>query len=499
MKLSLRQEEVSILIRVRDFLTQEKIDSYLVGGYIRDSLLDRPTRDIDIAVTTSALEAAKKVAAVLNGRYVLLDEANEIARVVLLEDDSVQGRWHLDFSTIREGIEENLSHRDFTIDALAIDLRELETASAACLIDPFQGQKDLKEGIIRAVSEAAFEDDPARLLRAVRLAAEYGLAIEQWTEALIQSQAQLISQVAGERVREELCRLLSVQNAAPYLYYLDRLGLLTAIVPELTATKGVEQPREHYWDVFQHSIETVAALERLLQSEDTAQKDAILSMVPHIPRLSQHFQQEVSHGVSRAVLAKIAALLHDVAKPQTKSTEPNGRARFLGHTKQGAAMAGDILQRLRFSNREMRTVQKIIESHLRLWQMGGEGKPTHRAIYRFFRDTEDASIDILFLTLADFLAAQGPHLDMSEWQQHCQMIEYIWSEHEQEEARIIPQKLIDGHDLIDILRLEPSPVIGQLLEAIREAQGIGEITTREEAIAFARRQLDQCKTSEKVV
>jgi poly(A) polymerase len=499
MKLSLRQQEVSILIRVRDLLAQENINAYLVGGYVRDALLDRPTRDIDIAVSASAPEAAQKVAATLNARYVLLDATNEIARVVLVEGDSPQGRWYLDLSTIRESIEENLSHRDFTIDALAIDLRGLETAFTACLIDPFQGQNDLKEGIIRAVSEAAFEDDPARLLRAVRLAAEYGFAIEQWTEALIQSQAQLISQVAGERVREELCRLLSVRNVAPYLYYLDRLGLLTAIVPELTATKGVEQPREHYWDVFQHSIETVAALERLLQSEDLAHKDTVLSVVPRIPGLRQHFQEEVSHGVSRAVLAKIAALLHDIAKPQTKSTEPNGRARFLGHTKQGAAMAGEILQRLRFSNKEIKTVQKIIESHLRLWQMGGEGKPTHRAIYRFFRDTEEASIDILLLTLADFLAAQGPRLDMAEWQQHCQMLEYIWSEHEKEEARIVPQKLIDGHDLVDIFGLGPSPIIGQLLEAVREAQGIGEVTTREEALAFARRQLAQCKPSEKVV
>lgn len=499
MKLSLRQEEVSILIRVRDFLAQEKIDAYLVGGYVRDALLDRPTRDIDIAVSASAPEAAQKVAAALNARYVLLDEINEIARVVLVEGYSAQGRWHLDFSTIREGIEENLSHRDFTIDALAIDLKELEAASTARLIDPFQGKKDLEKGIIRAVSGAAFEDDPARLLRAVRLAAEYGFAIEQWTEALIQSQAQLISQVAGERVREELCRLLSVRSAAPFLYYLDRLGLLTAIFPELTATKGVEQPIEHYWDVFQHSIETVAALERLLQSEGPLQEDAVLSAVPRIPGLRQHFEEEVSHGVSRFVSSKLAALLHDIAKPQTKSTEPNGRARFLGHTKQGAAMAGDILQRLRFSNKEIKTVQKIIESHLRLWQIGGEGKPTHRAVYRFFRDTEEASIDILFLTLADFLAAQGPDLDMTEWQQHCQMIEYIWSEHEKEEARIVPQKLIDGHDLIDIFRLEPSPIIGQLLEAVREAQGVGEVTTREEALAFARRQLAQCKPSEKVV
>jgi poly(A) polymerase len=201
----------------------------------------------------------------------------------------------------------------------------------------------------------------------------------------------------------------------------------------------------------------------------------------------------------RKDIAEEAALLHDIAKPSTKTIEPGGKMRFLGHAKDGVKMATPIMERLRFSNKEIKTVQKIIESHLRLWQTGGEGKPTHRAIYRFFRDTEDASIDILFLTLADFLAAQGPHLDIAEWKQHCQMIGYVWSEHEKEEARIVPRKLIDGHDLIDVFGLEPSPIIGQLLEAVREAQGIGEVTTRDEALAFAWRQLDQCEPTEKVV
>ncbi len=152
-------------------------------------------------------------------------------------------------------------------------------------------------------------------------------------------------------------------------------------------------------------------------------------------------------------------------------------------------MAGNILQRLRFSTRETKIVQKVIESHLRLWQMGGEGKPTSRAIYRFFRDTGDVSIDIIFLTLADFLATRGPNLDREEWSQHCQLMDYILSQQEREKEKITPEKLIDGHDLINIFGLKPSPKIGELLEAVREAQGVGEITTREEALALVRRKL----------
>lgn len=496
MKLFLEQKEVSLLTRVSGFLSQENIDSYLVGGYVRDTLLGRPTRDVDIAVDALAPEAAKKVATALKAKYVLLDKVNEIARVVFIEGDPTQGnRWHLDFSTIRGGIEANLSHRDFTINAMAVNLRELEEGHPQ-LIDPFQGKSDLGRGLIRVVSETAFQEDPARLLRAVRLAAEYGFNIEERTEALIQAQSQLICQVAGERVREELCRLLSSPKTAYFLRYLDHLGLLTAIFPELAPTKGVEQPIEHFWDVFHHSIETVASVERLLRVKD---EDEVLSLLPRSPTFLQHFEEEVSGGVTRSTLLKLAALLHDIAKPQTRSLEPNGRARFLGHTKEGAIMAGNILQRLRFSTRETKMVQKMIESHLRLWQMGGEGKPTSRAIYRFFRDTGDASIDIIFLTLADFLATRGPNLDLEEWRQHCQLMDYILSQQEREKEKVTPEKLIDGHDLIDVFGLEPGPKIGELLEAVREAQGIGEVTTREEALALARRQLAQGKASKKVV
>lgn len=486
----LKLEDASILAKVRAFFLHENIDAYLVGGYLRDNMLGRPTRDIDIAIAAAAPEVAQKLAAALSGRYVLLDEANGIARVVLLQDDETPvSRWHIDVSTMRGSIEEDLSHRDFTADAMAVDLRQSEAISAARLIDPFQGETDLRKGLLRAVSDSAFQEDPARLLRAVRLAAEYVFTIEEHTEALIRSHGQLICQVAGERVREELCHLLSVKDAARYLDYLDQLGLLTAIIPEVAATKGVEQPIEHYWDVFHHSVETVAAFERLVQRRDPERDQPILSQLPHIPGLQEHFQEEVSGGATRAVLAKMAALLHDIAKPQTKTVEPDGRARFLGHTKEGAVMAGHILQRLRFSTKEIKIIQNMVQSHLRLWQMGSEEKPTHRAIYRFFRDMGDTSLDTIVLTLADFLAAQGPDLDLQEWQRHCQMMQYIWSEHEKEEARIVPSKLIDGHDLINTFGLKPGPQVGQLLEAVREAHGVGEIGTREEALAFARRQL----------
>jgi len=486
-KLFTEEKTASLLRKISDYLTRRNIDSYLVGGNIRDALLGRPTRDIDIALPR-ALELAQKLSKALGGKYVELDEERGIARVVLI-DPAQDNRWYLDFSTLEGNIVENLSHRDFTIDAIAVNLRELDEGH---LIDPFQGQNDLEKGLIKAVSTTAFLDDPARLLRAVRLAAEYGFTIDEKTAVLIQSHSQLIGHVAGERVREELCRLLSTPTSAQYLYSLDRLGLLTAVFPELELTKGVDQPWVHHWDVFHHSIETVAAVERLLKANELDQ-DPVLSLVPRPLSFIQHLEEEIGSGLTRSVLLKLTALLHDIAKPQTKSVEPDGRARFIGHTKEGAKITGHILQRLRFSTRETKMVQKMIESHLRLWQMGDDNKPTRRAIYRYFRDTADVSVDIMFLSLADLLATYGPNLEMEEWSQSTQLMEYILDQRENEESIVTPPKLIDGHDLINIFVLKPGPQIGELLETVREAQASGEVTTREEALDFVHGRLNNVR------
>jgi len=173
----------------------------------------------------------------------------------------------------------------------------------------------------------------------------------------------------------------------------------------------------------------------------------------------------------------------------TKSIDDTGRARFLGHTKQGAAMTANILERLRFSNREIRLVESLVYHHLRPVQMAHEEFPTQRAIYRYFRDTDDVGIDILFLALADYLASRGPLASMEEWKKHCQLINYILAEHEKQQAKISPVKLIDGHDIMNNFDLPPGPLIGKLLAMVNEAYASGELSTRERALALVRREL----------
>jgi len=507
------------LAKISHLLAIQKKQGYIVGGFVRDWLLERKTNDIDIAVSGDAITIAREVAEEIGGKFVLLDDVNNIARVVVIEDEQ-PGRtsqnqelrgaeWHFDFSPFTGDIESDLARRDFTINAMALELSQFVTASTATkkssrksaslltekqsplkLIDPFSGKEDLRDEIVRGVSEQIFEADAARLLRAVRLAAELDFTIEPNTESLIRRYSQAITEVPGERVREELLRFLTLPQAAYHLRYLDKLGLLLALIPELGESKGVEQPTVHFWDVFEHSLQTVAAIEFLIRESDWEySNDDMLSTAPWSDVIERHLSQKVSSGSNHKVLLKLAGLFHDIAKPMTKSIDDTGRARFLGHTKQGAAMTANILERLRFSNQEIRLVESLVYHHLRPVQMAHEGLPTQRAIYRYFRDTREADIDILVLALADYLASRGPLASMKEWRNHCQLINYILTEHDKQQAKILPVKLIDGHDIMSTFDLVPGPLIGKLLTMVNEAHASGELSTREEALTLIRREL----------
>ena len=475
----------SFLSKLAGFLSPYGIEVYLVGGYVRDGLMRRATGDIDLAISAEALPTGHRIAEALGGRFVLLDDVNNIVRVVFPKEE-----WHIDLSTLRGTIEEDLAHRDFTIDAIAIKLEQLDSGwSEVQLIDPSGGFGDIERRSLRAVGDSIFEDDPLRLLRAVRLEAELGFTIEGATESLLKGQCHLISTVSGERIRDELCRILATDKAYSSLCHLEQMGLLTQVIHELIPAKGATQPKEHYWDVFQHSLATVEAVERLLGSQDREQ-DEVLSSVPWSPQLAQHFEQEGAPGRNRKALFKLAALLHDIAKPQAKSIEESGKVRFLGHAKLGAEITAAIMERLRFSNREIRMVSKMVEHHLRPGQLAsGDEMPTHRAIYRYFRDLGDVGIDTLYLSLADHLATQGPELELAEWRRHTQEVGYVLQKKFEEEAVVRPPKLIDGHDLIAKFNLTPGPLIGRLLEAVHEAQAAGEVKTKEEALALAEREL----------
>jgi poly(A) polymerase len=486
-------EFLILLTKISGMLAKQKVKSYVVGGFVRDALLGRDTADIDIAVNTDSAEIAPKLAELLSGKFFMLDEVNRTARITLKSDDAVSSAAPrvIDIASFKGKIEADLERRDFTVNAMALDLASFKKADQnIVLIDPFDGQTDLERGILRIVTKTALGDDPVRLLRAVRLAVELGFNIEQKTEMAIEKSAELIAGVSGERVREEFLRLLDYSHGGDFLEYMDKLGLLTAIFPELIEEKGVVQPAEHHWDVFGHSLKTVTAVDFILHEGIWEHHDSkLLSSVPWTGTMSDYFMQPVSSGSNRRILIKLAALLHDIAKPQTKAFDGNGRMRFIGHPEEGATVVESIMERLRFSVKESKLVAMMVKYHLRPTQMSQGELPSQRAIYRYFRDVGDAGIDTLYFSLADHLATRGPGLLMPQWKYHTQVVDYVLKEHFRQGKIIKPVKLVNGDDLVKIFRMTPGKKVGKLLEVINEAQATGELNTREEALDYIRNSL----------
>jgi len=488
--------------------------AFVVGGFVRDSVLGQESRDIDIAVQGDALAVAREFAQEVNGTFFVLKEQHSMARVLV----PVQSPTHtaesqeifvtIDFVGFDTDVESDLARRDFTINSIAVPCSVIAAhmtehgvalpTIARHAIDPFGGLDDVAAHCIRATSSSVFSDDPGRLLRAVRLTLELGFTMNPETEALVSQNAWRVSEVAAERTREEFLKLLALPRAHDGLHYLDRIGLLTAIFPELELCRAVEQPMVHFWDVLEHSIQTVATFEYIVGESDWHHgNDEMLDYVFDSSGNHIYFENMVSNEASRLTLTKLACLLHDVAKPATKALQDDGRARFIGHSTEGADVAREIMQRLRFSSNETTYVETLVYNHLRPFQMSSEGLPSSRAVYRFFRDTKDAGIGTLYLAMADYLACRGPLFIMSEWHIVCDLTRFIAEEYGRQQTITAPSKLVDGNELMRTLGLKPGPSLGVLLESIREAHAAGAISSKEEALELARRTIKEEQGSER--
>ncbi|MBN1857274.1 MAG: CCA tRNA nucleotidyltransferase [Dehalococcoidia bacterium] len=480
--------------------------AHVVGGFVRDSVLERESHDLDIVVRGDALAVAAEVAQAVHGTCVPINEQHGVARVVIPsppEDTSTLGQpTMVDFVGYSDDICDNLAKRDFTVNAIAVPAatvaRHLEDQTALYnaimqnAVDPYGGLRDMEAGVLRVIDSMVFESDPGRLLRAVRLSRELSFTLDATTESLITASCHRLNDVAGERTREELLKILTLPNAADSIQHLDRLGLLAVLFPEMEECRGVEQPTVHFWDVLEHSIQTVATYEYVAGESDWRYgNDEMLEWVPDDTNCQAHLASMISNDASRGALAKLACLLHDVAKPQTKTLDDTGRARFLGHAQRGATVAAAILKRLRFSQDEIAYVETLVYHHLRPAQLSNEGLPTARAVYRFYRDTSGAGPGILYVAMADYLACRGPLFTMIEWHNVCDLMRFIIAEHRRQEAIVVPSKIIDGHELMRSLALKPGPLVGTLLEEIREAHATGVISSKEDALQLARNTVER--------
>jgi poly(A) polymerase len=445
---------------------------FLVGGTVRELALGGKTIDLDLAVSRQTLELARDLARALAGTFVLLDETERTARVVAGEDT-------LDLAEFRgPTLVEDLGGRDFTINAMALDMEALLAGRPLSLIDPMGGLADLAAGQVRMVAADNLAYDPLRLLRAYRFAATHGFTVTPETTAAIQALAPNLSRVAGERLHYELFQLLPAPRAAKVLRDMDQTGLLTQVFPELADMKGVPQNGYHHLNVFDHSLETVFQLETVLASPARFFED-----------LAGEIGQ-VAAAPGQAALLKMAALFHDVGKPQVQErrVDPD-RYTFYHHERVGMEIFQRAAKRLRFSSAQTKAVTHFITWHMRpflLLPLFIRGELSVRALGRLVKAARGSLPGCLVLALADSLAGQGPLKPPDGDRRLVELAEAAWRFYQDHLTPAELPRLLSGDDLC-ALGLTPGPEFKRLLAAVEEAQWEGQVATKEEALALVRR------------
>lgn len=491
-----------LIDKVREALSDQEM--YLVGGAVRDILLNRLSRDLDFALPSNGISLARRVANVLKADFMVLDNERDTGRVIVTESDRT--RTFLDFATYRgNNLEEDLRARDFTVNAIAFDLH------AQALIDPLNGASDLRTKVIRACSPTSVSDDPVRILRAVRQAAAFEFKIDIETRKAMKQAASLLPRISAERQRDELFKMLEGPKPDASMRALEMLGVFPYLFPELPALKGTEQSAPHIHDVWEHTLSVLSHLERILaalapgyrgdNTNDLFTGLLTLRIGRYREQFTEHFAESLNTDRSARAALFFAALYHDVQKPATKSIDESGRIRFFDHDVKGAQVVEERARAFNLSNDEVERITKIVANHMRFHFFSSrlesdKQEPSRKAIYRFFRDAGKAGVDLVLLGLADVRGIHGSTLSEETWTAALDvariLLENYW---EKPQETVTPPRLLNGNELMSELELQPGRVIGQLLEAIREGQATGKIVNREQALDLAREYLKNSENS----
>lgn len=447
-------------IAQRATLTDSQV--YLVGGALRDMLMGLAPGDLDLAVSANALSLAKIIAKEHQGTLVILDENRETIRVIFKDQCQV------DFSLFKGStIEEDLWARDFTINALALKLTPwLDQEWDKNLIDPAMGRQDLSLGLLRVTNSLSILDDPIRVLRGVRLAARYKLTILPETTVYMKQGARRIDVIAGERIWQELYGILDLEDTSRWIDFMDReLKLWHYLLPGRLRMEETKQNCYHVENVWRHSLRTFHCLEVILKELPTAQMKE--------QSIAKNLLKDLAGDGTRLPILKLAALLHDVGKPDTALTHDSGRISFHGHPEAGVPYAEAIADKLKLSKIERQYLVSLVLYHMRPLHLYTSRRYSSLSLYRFFRTLRDYALDTLILSLADLTATYYAGERLSELTAYHQFIFNVIARC-YEQATFKPVKYLSGLDMIK-LGVPEGPLVGQFLEKLAEAQITGEV------------------------
>jgi len=435
---------------------------YVVGGYLRDRLLGREPVDLDLLVEGSAsgfLHALSRRAAF---DPVTFSRHEPITHRVAMDD------WLIDVMACPPGgLVEELERRDFTINALAAPLAASAATRLGPTIDLVGGLADLKAARIRHIHARGLDEDPVRLLRAIRLAVVLeGFTLDDSLKSEIRSRAAGIAAAPVERVLAEMEVMLASPRAGVALRLMEEMDLLFQILPELRPLAGLRQNRWHRYDALEHTL-------RCVQEADVLQAGYPALMI------------DTRLGVEDAEVLKWAALYHDAGKAGTARTGEDGEVHFYGHETLSAEIAAHALLRLRVSGRKLDRVHKLVESHLRLTLLA-EGEASEKALRRIVHQLKYDTPLLCLLALADRRAGGGERFDerLARLERLAARLMGVFIS--EGEAVISPSPLLSGHEVMEILGLRPGPRVGSVMKWLTRLQVEERLTQRDEAVELLR-------------
>lgn len=460
---------------------------YLVGGAVRDILSERPSSDFDFAMSVNPSRIAAKFSRATAASVVTLDEERKIYRVV---KKTSAGPLTFDFSAYRgPTIERDLMLRDITVNAMALPLKSAaalldETSDADkkiadVLLDPSGGMSDFKKRRIKLIREKAAREDPARLLRVFRFAAELGFAVETKTLAACRRLRGKILEPAPERLRDEILKIFATDRALSSVKMLDKTGIAETLIPEITALKkSCESFYFHPQGLWHHLTETLGRVEEYASGVPSQFPEAA-------DDLGRYLSRQMSSGNVKSLL-KFVTLLHDAGKPLCAKRVAK-RMRFFGHETVGVKVFNDIAARLKLSRDEMKFAAGLIKNHMRILQLVGSGNTSDRAVYRLRRDAGDTFPALCLLSLSD--AASYKNLKGFEKNNVSVVHDFVrkaLKSYFDDMKKPPSAKIIDGHMIMRRLSIKPGPAVGAVLKRLEEDRAVGTVKTTAEALERAR-------------
>lgn len=450
--------------------------AWAVGGGVRDALLGRPVADIDVAIDGDARAAAARLAAAHGAGRFRLSRAFGAWRVQ-------GGRLGpaVDITPLQGAdLSEDLGRRDLTVNALAVPIaRDLDGP----LVDLHGGRADLSARRLRLVSPEALRDDPVRLLRLARIGEQLGFAVDPGTAARARADAGLVWSTAGERLADELLRIVRLARPDRGFARLDEIGVLGALVPELEDCRGLDQSAYHHKDVLGHTLEVVEHCAEVCRDPEPVFRG-------RAGRVADAMAAPLADELTARDALMLPGLLHDMAKATTRVVTPEGRVGFPGHDRLGAEMADALMRRLRTSTKLREFVVRCVRWHLPLGFMVHRTPLSLRQIDRYLRLTAPSEAEIIVLSVADRLATRGPRTSESAIRRHLVLAREVMDAHFTLLDRGPVRPLLTGDEIARELGRAPGPWLARVVDALREGQTVGAVTTRAQAVRLARREAE---------